>query len=79
MYKIGLSNIYANLDGSDTEMFTMIYRSMCKRKLPKEREPKGNAKDGAYCPKTKAGQSWAHIDKSKEEDKDEALSNNTED
>jgi len=67
VYKIGLFNIYTN-EYSDTDMLTMLYRSLNKRKLPKEKEPKGRVQDGVYCPKKKTGQSWAHIDKSKEEE-----------
>ena len=74
MYKIGYENLYLNIF-SDTRLFDLFDKAISKRKSPKQKEPKGNAKDGAYCPKEKVGQSWAHIDKSKEEDKDATDSN----
>ena len=79
MYKIGLSNIVVPLSGEGLETFAIVYKALCKRKLPKEKEPKGNAKDGEYCQKKKAGQSWAHIDKSKEGDINETLSDDKKD
>ena len=78
MYKIGYENLYIDIDSQD-KLVRMLAYSINKRKEPKKKEPKGSASDGAYCPKLKTGQSWAHVDKSKEEDENgTTLSDNTE-
>lgn len=46
--------------GYDTDIFNMFCSLLKKRKNKKTKEPKGKAEDGSYCPKKKAGQSWAY-------------------
>ena len=70
MYKIGFNNIVID-PSTDETIFRMVGKAILRRKLPKDKEPKVRAKDGEYCPKKKAGQSWAHIDKSKEDANEE--------
>ena len=60
--------LYSPKDKNLGEMF-FIAKMRARKKFNRNRkEPIGRASDGNYCPKEKFGQSWAHLDKSKEED-----------
>ena len=39
---------------------TLLSWIKIKPEKRKQKEPKGKAEEGSYCPKKKAGQSWAH-------------------
>ena len=51
-------------------IFKMFAVVLNRRKDKKKKEPKGSAKDGSYCPKKKAGQSWSYIKGTKEDEDD---------
>lgn len=42
------------------EMFFVAKMKYRKKFNRNDKEPKGKAEDGAYCPKNKFGQSWAY-------------------
>lgn len=46
--------------GYDRKIFLWFCDAMKKHKKKKQKEPKGKAEDGSYCPKKKAGQSWSY-------------------
>ena len=49
------------LTGKQPELERMLYKAMDKSRDKKQnKKPKGDALHGEYCPKKKAGQSWAH-------------------
>ena len=56
--------------GSNKNLFSMLSRAIGKVKPKKVKEPKGDANDGAYCPKMKPGQSWAYSKDRKEEEEE---------
>ena len=56
--------------GNQPELERLVYASLSKQVRKKHKEPKGRAEDGAYCPKGKTGQSWAHVKNKKEEEDD---------
>ena len=66
---INIENITYNAN-TNRRLFRLVLDSINKRKERKIKEPKGKAEEGSYCPKKKAGQSWAHI-KDTKEDKDD--------
>lgn len=56
---IDFSNITIG-ENTNLKIFKMFLNSIMKRKEKKQKEPKGKAEDGSYCPKKKAGQSWSY-------------------
>lgn len=66
MFKIDFNNL-TTLKENDELLFKMFEKSILSRQNKKEKEPKGRAEDGQYCPKAKPGQSWAHIEKTGKE------------
>lgn len=67
---IDFSNITYD-ENTNRAIFKMFVNAITKRKERKPKEPKGNAKDGSYCPKNKFGQSWAYTkETNKEEEED---------
>lgn len=67
---IDFSNISYD-ENTNRGIFKMFVNAITKRKERKPKEPKGNVKDGSYCPKNKFGQSWAYTkETNKEEEED---------
>lgn len=56
---IDFSNITYG-ENTNRKIFKMFVNAIMKRKEKKQKEPKGKAEDGSYCPKKKAGQSWSY-------------------
>lgn len=56
---IDFSNITIG-ENTNQKIFKMFVNGIIKRKEKKQKEPKGKAEDGSYCPKRKVGQSWAY-------------------
>jgi hypothetical protein len=52
--------LYNTEDKKLGEMFFVSKMKMRRKFNRNHKEPKGNAKDGNYCPKDKFGQSWAY-------------------
>ena len=54
--------------GYDRQLLCWFCDAIQKHKERKQKEPKGSAEDGSYCPKKKFGQSWAYTKEKKEEE-----------
>lgn len=68
---IDFSNITIG-ENTNQKIFKMFINAIMKRKEKKQKEPKGKAEDGSYCPKRKAGQSWSYTkDKSEKEEEED--------
>ena len=52
--------LYNTEDKTLGEMFFVSKMKMRRKFNRNRKEPKGNAKDGSYCPKEKVGQSWSY-------------------
>lgn len=68
-----IAKFYPNI-AQDRKLGEILFLSkmrMRKKFYRDNKEPKGNAKDGSYCPKNKFGQSWAYTkETNKEEEED---------
>ena len=59
--------------GADKKVLDMFLNAMKSRKTKKLKEQKTCLADGSYCPKIKAGQSWAYTkDKIEHEEKEDS-------
>lgn len=63
--------LYAPKDKKLGEMF-FVAKMKERKKTKHGKEPKGKAEDGSYCPKKKAGQSWAYTKDNTEKEEDVA-------
>ena len=69
---------FVHLNNPDLCELVSFSRITARMKLKKkQKEPKGNADEGKYCPKEKTGQAWSHIKDTKKEEVDETLSDDT--
>ena len=63
--------LYSPKDKKLGEMFFIAKMKERKKFSRNNKEPKGNANEGSYCPKNKFGQSWAYTkETNKEEEED---------
>lgn len=55
------------LTGKQIELERLLYKAMDKYNRNKQsKKPKGDASQGEYCPKKKAGQSWSYTKESRD-------------
>lgn len=62
--------LYAPKNKKLGEMFFVAKMKDRKKFNRNDKEPKGKAEDGSYCPKNKFGQSWAYTKEKVEKEND---------